>query len=453
MGSTFVVDALTTETWLTMRPDGSQSDRIVSSWKWDEPHTTLELKLRNDVFFHDGSQMTSDVGVKALQKSVIDQIAYSFSSIKSITAKGPDLIEVRLSEPNSFFIPDLSLTSVRLPEHPEIGTGPFQVVTSDEQNTGLKANPKYYRGRPGVDQIEVNSYPTQRNAWAAMMRGEIDMLHEVSREAAEFVQAETTVQTYSFPRPYYIPLVFNVRHPILRQVEVRRAINEAIDRVALVRDGMAGHGAPADGPVWPLHWAYSTPRPFPFDPDAARHRLDRAGLTMRTATPRAAPMRFSFTCLVFANDARFERLAVLIQKELADVGIDMRLEPLKQGQLLPRISSGDFDAFVFEMAGRSLSWVYEFWRSHDGSMNNTGYTSADPVLDQLRAARTDDQVRAGVEALVRIMHDDPPAAFLAWQETSRAVSKNFEVMPEKQRDIFANIWQWHLAGPAKQAAR
>ena len=105
------------------------------------------------------------------------------------------------------------------------------------------------------------------------------------------------------------------------------------------------------------------------------------------------------------------------------------------------------------MAGRSLSWVYEFWRSHDGSMNNTGYTSADPVLDQLRAARTDDQVRAGVEALVRIMHDDPPAAFLAWQETSRAVSKNFEVMPEKQRDIFANIWQWHLAGPAKQAAR
>ena len=32
-----------------------------------------------------------------------------------------------------------------------------------------------------------------------------------------------TVKTYSFPRPYYIPLVFNVRHPVLKRTEVRRA--------------------------------------------------------------------------------------------------------------------------------------------------------------------------------------------------------------------------------------
>ena len=64
--------------------------------------------------------------------------------------------------------------------------------------------------------IDVNVYPTQRNAWTALMRGDIDMLYEVSRDALDFVQAETTVKTYSFPRPYYIPLVFNVRHPVLQ---------------------------------------------------------------------------------------------------------------------------------------------------------------------------------------------------------------------------------------------
>ncbi len=52
------------------------------------------------------------------------------------------------------------------------------------------------------------------------------------------------MRTYSVPRPYYILLAFNIRHPILRNVEVRRAINEALDRDALVRDGLRGQGTP-----------------------------------------------------------------------------------------------------------------------------------------------------------------------------------------------------------------
>src|SRR4029453_11041783 len=105
-----------------------------------------------------------------------------------------------------------------------IGTGPFRIVKQDASGAVLDAFPQYYRGRPAVAQIQVTKYPTERKAWAALMRSEIDMLHEVSRDAAEFVEAETTIKTYSFPRPYYIPLVFNVRHPILKNAEVRKAI-------------------------------------------------------------------------------------------------------------------------------------------------------------------------------------------------------------------------------------
>ena len=54
--------------------------------------------------------------------------------------------------------------------------------------------------------------------------------------------------------------MFHVRHPILKRAEVRIAINQALDRVALVRDGMNGRGRPADGPIWPQHWAYTPDR-------------------------------------------------------------------------------------------------------------------------------------------------------------------------------------------------
>src|SRR5258708_15418359 len=258
------------------------------------------------------------------------------------------------------------------------------------------------------------NYPTQRKAWAALMRSEIDMLYEVSRDAVDFVEVETTVKTYSFPRAYYIPLVFSVRHPVLRNAEVRKAINEALDRATLIRDGLNGRGRPADGPILPEHWAYSSPaQPFVFNPDAARLTLDAAGLPVRPSTGGKMPARFSFTCLVFANDTRFERLAVLVQKQLADVGIDMKLLSLPQPELVARLASGDFDAFLFEMFGRSLSWTYDFWRSHEGSHVKSGYRAADSLLDRMRGARSEEDVRSAVADLARILHDDPPAAFLA----------------------------------------
>jgi hypothetical protein len=134
------------------------------------------------------------------------------------------------------------------------------------------------------------------------------------------------------------------------------------------------------------------------------------------------------------------------------VGVDMKLLPLPQSELVARVGRGDFDAFLFEMAGRSLSWVYEFWRSHPGGIVPSGYQSADAILDGIRGARTDDEVRAGVAQLERVMHDDPPAAFLAWQATARAVSTKFDVAPEENRDILANLWMWRPAG-TRQASR
>lgn len=448
-GSDAFLAVLTTDPWLASKPDGRPTERIATDWAWDETGTTLRLKLRHDVYFHDGTLLTPAIAVdslRATQKNYRRE-ALSFTSVASITATGSDSIDIKLKERNGFVLTDLTGVLVRIPGRPGIGTGPFQIAARNQEDASLTAFSRYYRGRPGLSAIEVSNYPTQRKAWTALMRGDIDMLHDVSREAAEFVDKESTVRSYSFPRPYYIPLVFNVRHPVLKQAEVRKAINEALDRQVLVRDGMSGRGQPADGPIFPQHWAYSpSATPFVFNPDSARRRLDAAGLKANPAVRGPLPARFSFTCLVFADDSRFDKLAVLIQKQLADIGIEMKLQPLPQDALGKRLAAGDFDAFLFEMAGRSFNWVYEFWRSHDGALMNSGYRSADLVLDRLKGALTDQEVRAAVTELDRVLHDDPPAAFVAWQSTSRAVSTKFDVGAEENRDIIASLWQWKPAG-------
>jgi ABC-type transport system substrate-binding protein len=220
----------------------------------------------------------------------------------------------------------------------------------------------------------------------------------------------------------------------------------ALDRETLVRDGISGRGSVADGPVWPQNWAYARPtHPFTYDPAAAGALLEAAGYNAHASANSADPVRFSFKCLVFANDSRFDRIEVLVQKQLADVGIEMQLVPLPLDKFNDRVRVGDFDAFVIEMAGRSLSWVYEFWRSHPNMSADSGYRSADAVLDRLKQARSDEEVRAAVAQLAEVFHDDPPAAFLTWLQQTRAVSTKFNVSAEDNRDILTNLWQWRPA--------
>lgn len=443
-----VVNLLHREPWLGTRPDGRPFERVGTKWEWDTAGRTLRLHFRNDVLFHDGSRLTSEIAAESLRYVAQrwQTEAISFSSITDVTPAGPEAVDIHLRERNGFVLTDLTTALITKPDNPNVGTGPFKIDRLDAQGGTLSAFPQYFRGRPSLAGITVTNYPTQRNAWSALMRGDVDMLYEVSREAADFVQAESTVKTYRFPRPYYIPLVFNVRRPFFRDARVRQAINDAIDRATLIRDGMNGRGTVADGPIWPLHWAY-TPmaNPFKYSPGDARRLLDAAGLHSRATANAPVPIRFSFSCLVFANDSRFERIAVLIQKQLADVGIEMQLVPVPLDQLGRRVAAGDFDAFIIEMAGRSLGWVYYFWRHQQGSSMDSGYHAADAILDRLRASLADDEIRRDVADLTQVLHDDPPAAFLAWQEQTRAVSTKFDVSAEDKRDILTNLWQWRPA--------
>ena len=130
----------------------------------------------------------------------------------------------------------------------------------------------------------------------------------------------------------------------------------------------------------------------------------------------------------------------------------MRLVSLPLKEFGERLGKGDFDAFLMEFAGRSLRWVYQFWHSQDQGQFDSGYRSADAVLDGIKAAATDDEVRQGVAELLTILHEDPPGAFLAWHMTSRAVSTKFDVAFEADREIIGNVWKWRPAGKL-QAAR
>jgi ABC-type transport system substrate-binding protein len=239
-------------------------------------------------------------------------------------------------------------------------------------------------------------------------------------------------------------LAFNAGHRVLGRREVRRALNQAIDRGAVIAAAAGGRAVPATDHIWPNHWARDPQaRSFEFDAAAARAALDAAGLPRK---PGSAP-RFTFTCLV-PPDARAERLALLIQRQLLAVDVDMRLEALELREFNQRLATRRYDAFLSELiTGYGLGFTYMWW--HPGPQSaiiDTGYAGAVPALDDLRSARSEAEVRDAVRALQRTMAADPPAVFLYWRHVSRAVNRRFVLPTGDDQDILRTVDRWRLAG-------
>jgi peptide/nickel transport system substrate-binding protein len=439
---------LSAEPLLVLDWHGRAVPRVASAWHWRDDGRALSVVLRPGVQFHDGTPVTATAVAAILRKNIPSDDSQGFRYLTSIETSQDELtLTFHLSRPDSFLVDAIAGALIVDEDRPRVRTGPFKIVSREPALLAEK-NANYYRGTPGIDGVEVTFFDTQRAVFAAMMRGAVDMVPEVNPESVEFLEGASQFETFASIRPYYYPLVFNVRHPILKHVEVRRAIVQAIDREEIVRQAMRGHARTADDPVWPEHWAYNIgTKGYAYDPAAARARLDNAGFPVRRSTdPDRMASRFQLHCLFYNKDFQFERIAVLLQRQLEEVGIDLVLTAVDQKTLVERAKAGDFDSYVFQLtSGWSFDWTYRFWHS-EGGIQSTGYRGADAALNELRLSYMDVDVRIAMANLRQRFYEDVPAAFLAWPETTRAVDTRFDIGDKQDPEVLAiaNLWQWHL---------
>jgi ABC-type transport system substrate-binding protein len=156
-----------------------------------------------------------------------------------------------------------------------------------------------------------------------------------------------------------------------------------------------------------------------------------------------------FTCLIPENFALWERIGLLVQRNLAAIGVDMTLEALPAEQFNERIASGDFDAVLVDLiVGNTASRPFTFWYS-DSPQNVWGYQNpkTDFALDQLRRAPDESTYRQAFRNFQLESLQAAPAIFIALGETARAVSKRFQVVAPPGSDIVRTIADWRLAQP------
>lgn len=424
--------------------DGRAVPRVAQKYTQSNGGLAWTFTLRPNVTFHDGTQLTpEDVRNHILQRSASFA---GLSTIADVVVSALDEVTIRLRKPSSTLVEDLSALIERKSGSRTVGTGPFQLVSETAGEAVLEAFPKYYGNVPELNRITLKAYPNFRLAYASLLRGEIDGVYNLGQEAVDFLKNESSIQLYPYMRPYAFVMALNHAQPKLRDARVRQALNMAIGRREIVEAALRGQGQEAGTSVPRSHWAFDERRAgFTYDPARAVALLNAAGLTGRP--------RLRLTCLLPEGFEPWERVALIVQRQLTELDIDVQFESLPYKDAIGRLAAGRYEALLTELSeGPGMNTQYRVWHSPTtaASWNTWNYRSAqtDSALETILGAVDDTEYRRGVALLQQAMIDDPPAIFMAWLEASRAVSRRFAILARPGQDVRETITSWRSASDA-----
>lgn len=451
LGLQDLVRALSVEGLTQLSTDGRALPRLAESWTWENEGLGLRIQLRPGVTFHDGTPLTASLAAKLVTEAVgrpANQRMYTaLRDITAVRADGDRAIVVELKRPSAFLPEDLELPITLGPER--IGTGAYRVAKREPSEISMQRFDHYYGGTPKIEGVTIKAFGLLRTAWASLLRGDVDLVTDVPPDAVQFVQNDE-VEVISYSRRYQYLVAFNSSHAPFNVPVVRRALNYAVDRKELLQDVLQGHGVASTGPLWSKHWAYDhSLTPYSFDSALAQSLLEGAGFRSEKHAGRP-DSRLRFTCMIPANFSLVERVGLEVQKQLYGVGVDMQFDVVPIEEFNERIGTGRFEAILIDMvSGPSFDRSYLFWAStrQFKGLNVFGYENAEAerLFGVLRQSTNEAAIRSATSNLQRVLLEDPPALFLAWNERSRAVRRDFQVVREPDRDPLFSIWRWPAA--------
>jgi peptide/nickel transport system substrate-binding protein len=324
--------------------DFKPEPELAESWTVSDDGKTYAFRLRKNVKWHDGKPFTSADVKFTFEELLLKFHARTKTGVEPVLAgiDTPDenTVVMRFKAPYAPLLQQLNVIEAPiLPKHlyegsdPQqnpanlkpVGTGPFRFVEYRKgQQAVFERNPDYFKpGLPKMDKVIFQIIPEPATAMLAFERGEVDYvsvpgadLARVEKMAGITVGKSAAGAGGSFCVQTIIP---NLERKPLDKLEVRQALNLAIDRERMVTQTLFGQGRSARGPIASTMWAFDSSLPaFQRDVSKANALLDSAGLSKQASGPR-----FSLTAVFPTTMAR---PAEILKDNLADVGVALELK-------------------------------------------------------------------------------------------------------------------------------
>ncbi|MEN9543427.1 MAG: hypothetical protein RLZZ598_260, partial [Pseudomonadota bacterium] len=228
-----------------------------------------------------------------------------------------------------------------------IGTGPF-VFRRYEKDAQIRytANADYWRGKAQIDNLIFAITKDSAVRMQKLKAGECQVSAYPKPAEVELIKKDPKLKLLTLEGLNVGYLTLNVKHPPFDKLEVRRAINLAIDRKTLVDAVYQGAGVVARNPLPPSMWSYNKNLPqWDYDPVQAKALLARAGFPNGFETTLwALPVQRPY-------NPNGQQAAELIQADLAKVGIKARIVKYEWAEYIKRGKAGESDIGMFGWNG------------------------------------------------------------------------------------------------------
>ena len=475
------------------------SPALAESWTPSPDKLTWTFKIRSGVKWSDGQPVTAKDAAFTFTRMMNDENARTangnyVTNFDTVSAPDDTTLVIKTKTVQS----DMNLLDVPIvPEHvwapikdlndPKtdsipvvgVGDGPYQ-LTDYKQNeyVKFKANKDYWRGAPKVDELQLLVFKDSEAAVNALRQGEVDVINRLTPTQFTALKGQPNIATNAAPSRRYdeINLNFGVQNnenqpigdgnPALKDIRLRKAIVQAIDKQAVVDRVASGLAQVGTGVIPPIyqnyHWEPAANEQVKFDIAAANTALDQAGYAKGADGVRTVPGggKLELRLTGHANRPYDQRLAQYVSGWLKDIGITVKQELVSDDELNDRTNSGKYDLAISGYATNPdpdsalQLHICAARPNAQGKGATTDTFFCDPQFDSLRAqqlAETDDAKRAGIvkQAQARLA-DQAVNVVLDYQNALEAYRSDkfsgFTKQPQPEGAILEQSGYWGVYG-------
>ncbi len=335
---------------------------LATRWSVDASGTRWTLELHKGVRFHDGTPFDAQAVVHSFTRLLDPHRGLAAGSrlravVDSVQTVDSDTVLFTLKTSYASFLSMLAVTPIVSPAADQegilsrhaVGTGPYKFL---EWKTGEyvleERNDQYWGPRPATAQLKWmwTSEPMLMNM--SVVSGQVDIVNPLPPIFAQALARNQRVKLMQGEEARVFWMALNLKTKPLDDLRVRKALNYATDREALVRTQLRGYGTPANSPLAPADFAYDAQiQGYPYDPGQARTLLAHAGyangLTLKAVVQTA--------------DAD---LLEALQGMWAKVNVNLEIEQMESGVF----SQAIFDS-PQQKAEQGINCVFASWSAED----------------------------------------------------------------------------------------
>lgn len=441
---------------------GAVTPLVAQSYTLDDTETIYTIKLRQDVFFHDGTQLTTRDVAYTIEKILDPDIASpkrgDFVGVE-VEVLNDFTMRLTLPKPHAPFLSNLDVgiipshlwkdvTDDEFYFHPlnlqPIGSGPYAFSKIEYNETIPHKHTftpsKYFSPRPYLNSISVVYFSNEDDRLNAFLNEEI---HCIAGLSASNIPLKRNTKIITWPMTRSFGVFFNQNK--IPDSNVRKALNASLQRDRIIANALKGYGLTPPAP-WDKTVLTDTIDPDVLLVDSGYTKNETTGfyekdetvLTVELSVPEIPDL------LAVAE-------TVVSSWENLGVKTTLRTYPLDElswNILRPR----DYSAILFGMAGNLSSDPYPFFHSserNDPGLNFALYTNADvdDKLEELRETVDSDRRMELLEAATEYIADDSPVAMLFVPEAIYVVPaklNNVKINDSMSlSDRFKNTQQWY----------